>query len=268
MGIIRKDVDDLTVDLTISIVAYHNYEDIKKTITSIEEYTGNILKQIFVVDNSLPNDKISEFCDFTKKFTDVQYVRSKANVGFGKGHNAVLDRINSRYHAIINPDIILKEDSFSKIISFMENDKTTGMCIPQILDSNGQLQQAYRRELTVFDMFARMFCKKLFPKRMAECTLQNMDYAKPFDVPFAQGCFLVIRTELFKKLQGFDDNFFMYVEDADLSKRVNQISRVRYFPDTFVVHLWEKGSHKNIKLFMHHLKSAVYYFKKWGFRLF
>jgi GT2 family glycosyltransferase len=85
-------------------------------------------------------------------------------------------------------------------------------------------------------------------------------------VPFAQGSFLVIQTDLYKQLKGFDDRFFMYMEDADLCKRVNEVSVVRYFPDTAVVHKWEKGSHKSMKLFKIHLQSMYRYFKKWGFR--
>lgn len=59
----------------------------------------------------------------------------------------------------------------------------------------------------------------------------------------------------------------MYVEDADLCKRINQVSKLMYFPGTSVIHKWEKGSHKNIKLFSYHLQSLIYYFKKWGIKL-
>jgi len=90
-----------------------------------------------------------------------------------------------------------------------------------------------------------------------------LDYAKPFEVPFAQGSFLVIKTELFKKLRGFDERFFLYMEDADLCKRVNNVSNLLYCPETFVIHKWEKGSHKNFALFKLHVSSMVKYFLKW-----
>lgn len=97
-------------------------------------------------------------------------------------------------------------------------------------------------------------------------TLQDQDYTQPFQVPFGQGSFLVIRTELFKKLNGFDDRFFMYLEDADLCKRVNEISKLMYYPGASVVHRWEKGSHKNKKLLMYHIQSMRKYFEKWGYK--
>ena len=130
------------------------------------------------------------------------------------------------------------------------------------------MQFVYRKNPTIFDMFIRMFCKKLFPKRIKYHTLQNKDYTKPFQVPFAQGSFLIIKSQLFKELKGFDENFFMYMEDADLCRRVNQITKLMYCPETEVIHKWNKGSHKNIMLFMSHIKSMKYYFTKWGYSLF
>lgn len=78
--------------------------------------------------------------------------------------------------------------------------------------------------------------------------------------------FLVIRTELFKQIKGFDDGFFMYLEDADLCKRVNEVSKLMYYPGASVIHKWEQGSHKNRKLFKCHVQSMKYYFNKWGWK--
>lgn len=255
-------------DLSLTIVAYNNYDDIKNAVTTIENLTDKrINKIIYIVDNgtSITNqNNINDFKLFIKNYEDIEYIDTKSNLGFGKGHNTILDKIDSRYHAIVNPDILLKEDSFSKIIDYMDNNTDVGMVIPRIIDENGNLQKVYRKEVTIYDMFIRMFCPKLFPKRMDKVTLQDQDYTKEFQVPFGQGSFLVIRTNLFKELKGFDDRFFMYMEDADLCKRVNLESKLMYFPNTEVIHKWEKGSHKNKKLFKYHVKSMIKYFFKWG----
>jgi len=150
----------------------------------------------------------------------------------------------------------------------MDNDPSVGMVIPNIVDQSGKRQLVYRKEVTIFDMFIRMFCKELFPKRIAKHTLQDQDYSKTFQVPFGQGSFLVIRTDLFKKIGGFDDRFFMYMEDADLCKRVNQVSKLMYYPGATVIHKWEQGSHKNKILFKYHVQSMNKYFKKWGYKWF
>ena len=254
--------------LSVSIVSYHNYDDILKLLKSIEEYTDkSISKRIYIIDNGSSSTEIStvdRFKDDISKYGYVNYIDPKANIGFGKGHNYILGNLDSEYHAIVNPDILLKEDSFSKIINYMDNREDVGMVIPRLVDENGELQKAYREEVTIHDMFIRMFCPKLFPKRMNKVTLQDRNYDKEFQVPFGQGSFLVIKTDLFKRVNGFDDRFFMYMEDADLCKRVNKESKLMYYPGTEIIHKWEKGSHKSRNLFKYHLKSMIKYFIKWG----
>lgn len=256
--------------LSICIVVYRKYDEVIEAVDSIEKYTSKQLrKTVYIVDNSQSGAVAPERMAFEKRmkqYSDVVYLDTEENFGFGKGHNFVLDRLDSEYHAIVNPDILLKEDSFSKLIFYMDNNPDVGMCVPKLVTADGEMQLAYREDPTVADMFIRMFCSGLFPKRVAKHTLQNRDYSKPFQVPFAQGSFLVVRTELLKELKGFDDAYFMYLEDADLCRRVNECSKVMYCPDTEVVHKWEKASHKNWELFKIHVKSMNHYFKKWGWK--
>lgn len=250
-------------DISIAIVAFNDENDVCNAVESIERCTPSFLsKEIYIIDNSTEDN---ELCKLEKRYEDLVYIKSEGNIGFGAGHNLVMPRLDSKYHAIVNPDIILKEDSFSKLVRFLD-ETGAGMAIPRMTDEEGNLLKVYRRELTVFDMFIRMFIKKGFNKRRDYHTMQDMDYSKPFEVPFAQGSFLVIKTELFKELKGFDDRFFLYMEDADLCKRVNEVSSLLYFPDTEVIHKWEKGSHKSKALFKLHVQSMIKYFVKWGFR--
>lgn len=255
--------------LSISIVAYRNYADIMDAVNTIEKYTNeSIDKLIYIVDNSCyedDNELKAQFIDFLSQWKDVKYLDAKENLGFGKGHNFIIDIIDSRYHAIVNPDILLIEDSFQKIIDFQDRENI-GVVVPKLTDEEGEMIKAYRREVTIWDMFIRFFCPGMFEKRKSYHTMDEMDYTKTFDVPFAQGSFLVVKTELLKELQGFDDRYFMYMEDADFCKRVNEVSSIKYFPGTSVIHKWEKGSHKSTKLLKYHLQSMCSYFKKWGFK--
>lgn len=254
--------------LSISIVIYEDYTDVKNAVESIEKETPPELeKEIYLIDNSEHGESDAgerEFREFIAAYPDLTYRKSGGNIGFGAGHNLCREEYDSEYHAIVNPDILLKEDAFSPILFFLDENPDIGMLIPRILTEDGQLQKVYRRDVTPLDMFIRMFCGGHFKKRQDYHTLQDQNYDEVFDLPFGQGSFLVMRTELFKEIGGFDDRFFLYMEDADLCRRVRQKARFVYFPGASVIHKWEKGSHKSKKLFRIHVESMIKYFRKWG----
>lgn len=258
---------DSKKDLTLSIVAYKNYGQIIQAVKTINKYTKSFSKQILVVDNTEKRDYdlFQSEINKLKDLKNVELIQNKKNLGFGKANNIALKNAIGEFFVICNPDILLIEDSFNKIIPFMRQNKTIGAVIPRLLDKDYKLQPVYRRELTIFDIFARYVNPfNIFKKRRAYHTLQDQDYTKPFKVPFAQGSFLVVWTSLMRELNGFDERYFMYVEDADLCKRINMISNVAYFPNTSIIHLWEKGSHKNMKLMKWHIQALIKYFIKWG----
>ncbi|MCI1922063.1 MAG: glycosyltransferase family 2 protein [Liquorilactobacillus nagelii] len=252
------------LELTIAIIVFNNYENVKKTVDTIETHTrSDIKKKIYLIDNSTGENIIN--LESIINYKDTIIIKNKKNLGFAKANNVILKNLESEYHAIVNPDIVLKEDSFYKILNFMDK-KKVDMAIPRLANPDGTIQLDYRREISLFDILIRPFKGKIFKKRYMFHTMQDHDFSVPFEVPFGQGSFLVIRTNLMKKLDGFDENFFMYLEDADLCKRVNKISKLIYFPGTTVTHLWSRGSHRNIKLLYFHICSLIKYFKKWGLK--
>lgn len=254
--------------LSINIVAYRNYGDISSAVKSIINHTDIAIEtKIYITDNS-ENAGAPEQIAFQREMETlgcIYHILPK-NAGFGAGHNYVLAELDSDYHAIVNPDILLTEDSFASITSFMEQNPDVGICIPRLVDAEGSQIAVYRRDPKLFDMFIRRFLPNHFKKRQDAITYADADFTKPFDIEFGQGSFLVLRTALMKELGGFDERFFMYMEDADLCRRARKSARVMYYPGTTVVHKWEKGSHKNIKLFRYHVISMFKYFAKWAFR--
>lgn len=258
----------VTKDLTFSIVAYKNYDQIINAVNSINKFTKKYSKEIIIVDNT-EQACIKDYSDQInnlENLNDVRLIQNKNNLGFGKANNIALERAQGAFFVICNPDILLIESSFDKIIPYMRKNTSVGAIIPKLIDKNHKIEPVYRRELTPYDVFIRYFHPfNTFSKRRAYHTMQDMDFTKPFQVPFGQGSFLVVRTSLMKQLNGFDERYFMYVEDADLCKRINQVSLLEYFPYTSVVHLWEKGSHRNFKLMKWHIQAMIKYFVKWGF---
>lgn len=256
------------VTLSISIVVYKKYDDVLLAIESIEHFTDEKLsKRIYIIDNSCYSDNNSYKKSFLKaieKYPDVEYIDTRKNLGFGKGHNFVISQLNSEYHAIVNPDIVLYSDAFSPLIDFLQKNEDVGMTAPILTDEYNNALRVYRRDLTVFDLICRYVPIRPFRKRVNYHTMEDVDKSKDFECPFIQGSFLVVKTKVFKVVGGFDDRYFMYAEDADLCRSIRKKNKVVVHPAVKVVHKWEKASHTSFKLMRIHAVSLVKYFNKWG----
>ena len=261
-------------DVSLSVVLYRDYDSPLEMIESLVGVVDpGLAIRLYAVDNSdLADDdplrgKRDAFCEKAAGLGFVEYVDARGNLGFGAANNLALMRSDAEYHVFVNPDVLFVEDALSELKAFMNANPACGMCIPRMTDEAGEMQRVYRREVTVLDAFNRMFLKNAMRRRDRWHCMRDEDYEKPFRVPFGQGSFLFGRTALLKELGGFDDRFFMYLEDADLCKRVNEASELLYCPDATVVHKWERGSHKDATLLKHHLRSYLAYFRKWGLKL-
>lgn len=263
-----------SIDVSISVVLYRDYETPLSMVRSLAaHFPPEASVRLYAVDNSALAESDSSWSErehFRRElesFGFAEYVDAGGNLGFGRANNLALAKADSRYHAFVNPDILFTEDAVSALLDFMDASRTVGMCVPRLTDSDGALQKVYWRQPSVLDAFNRTFLKNRLRKRDRYYTLSDADYSRPFRVPFAQGSFLFGRTSLLKELGGFDESFFMYLEDADLCRRVNERSELVYCPYASVVHLWERGSHKDMRLLKWHFQSYMRYFQKWGLRL-
>ena len=124
----------------------------------------------------------------------------------------------------------------------------------------------------MLDLFLRRFwpksLHKLIQKRLDDYEMRDVGYDHVCDVPFLSGAFMFCRTGLLKELGGFDPGYFLYFEDADLCRRIQQTHRTVYCPEVSVTHFWERSAHKNLTYTYHFIKSAYRYFSRWGYRLF
>lgn len=255
------------LDLTISVVTYNDsYGCVSKLLNCLTN--AGLKKRIIVIDNSTDN-KLEEVCNSYQ--TD--YIFNKKNMGFGAGHNIAL-RKNidmSKYHLIVNPDIYFSEGTLEKIFYFMEQNPDIGLIMPKVLYPDNSLQYLCRllpspRDLILrrVDLkFLRSFCRKSNNRY----ELRFADYDKIMDVPYLSGCFMFTRTEVFNKAGLFDERFFLYLEDIDLSRRINKYYRTVYYPRAVICHGYHKGSYKNPRLLFQHAISAIKYFNKWGWIL-
>lgn len=255
-------------DVSVCIVDFRTSAETSEAVRSLEEHTDPALsKHIYLIDNAACLDgPDAALRSLARSYPDVSVHTAKKNLGYGRANNLVLRHLASKYHVIMNPDVILTEDSLRLLYDFMESRPSCAMAIPRLVGAGGTLLPVYRQDPTVLDLFARRFAPRLLRRRTQAHSLADRDYSKPFSVPFAQGSFLIVRTDLLKEAGGFDPRFFMYMEDADLCRRIRERGELLYTPVTTVCHSWRQGSKNNPRLFMIHVVSIFRYFRKWGFR--
>ena len=252
------------VKVSICVVTYNNQKEILNLISSIYENTKEVNFEVFLVDNN-SSDETVELVE--KNYPLVNVVKLSKNLGFGYAHNQVLNKIDSQYHVIVNPDISFNGNVIKVLCDYLDKNEHVKMITPKVLSQDGTEQHLPKKEprikYVISGRFDRYF--KVFKKIRTEYTMQDFRFKEPTEIEFATGCFMMVRTELFKKINGFDEIFFMYFEDADLSKRVRQYGKIVFYPDTFVVHLWNRASAKKIKFLFIHISSMIKYFCKWKF---
>jgi GT2 family glycosyltransferase len=250
--------------VSFSLVTYNTtHEDIFRIVN--ESLNINSLTRFSIIDNSpFPSD--FKFID-----SKVNYSFIGKNLGYGAGHNiALIDSINLgvKYHIVINPDIYFDASSIEKIIEFLNTEPEIGHLMPRITNQDGELQFMCKTLPTPIDLFLRSFAKALISKKRDEkYHLKNLNYNRIIEAPYLSGCFMVLRMEAIKEVGLFDERFFMYPEDIDLTRRITMKYRTVYFPEVTVVHRHEKASYKSLKMKLIHMYNMVKYFNKHGWIL-
>lgn len=246
--------------VTGSIVTYNNISTIAKTLETLFGETKDIDFKLYVLDNG-SSDGTPEFIE--KNYPDVTVIRSGKNVGFGAGHNIIINQVESKYHAVINPDIVLTQNAVKKMADYMDENSDIGLLSPRICFPDGRDQILGKRNPHLKYLVASRLRGDEPSKLLREYAMLDCDLSKPTEIENATGCFMFIRTDILKSIGGFDDGFFMYFEDADLARRINEVSKCVYYPDAVVNHVWGRDSKRNFKLMLVHINSMLRYFRKW-----
>ena len=246
--------------VTGSIVTYNNISTIAKTLETLFGETKDIDFKLYVLDNG-SSDGTPEFIE--KNYPDVTVIRSGKNVGFGAGHNIIINQVKSKYHAVINPDIVLTQNAVKKMADYMDENPDIGLLSPRICFPDGRDQILGKRNPHLKYLVASRLRGDEPSKLLREYAMLDCDLSKPTEIENATGCFMFIRTDILKSIGGFDDGFFMYFEDADLARRINEVSKCVYYPDAVVNHVWGRDSKRNFKLMLVHINSMLRYFRKW-----
>ncbi len=252
--------------ISCSVVCYQNPPaQIVRVLRCVA--ASSIDVSLYLIDNS-PHDQLAVVA---QQFGAI-YIHLPDNPGFGAAHNvAIRDALTKGaiYHLVLNPDIHFSADVIPTLIDYMDQHQAVGLVVPGVHYPDGRQQHLCKLLPSPSDLLMRRFWPALYRRsgRLAQYELHASGYDKMMDVPALSGCFMLIRAAILSDIGGFDERFFMYLEDVDLSRRIGQIARTVYFPYVSIVHDYGKGSYKSMKLLFYHIRSAIQYFNKWGWFL-
>jgi GT2 family glycosyltransferase len=251
------------VGVSCCIVCYHSRPDqVERLLASVTTARPGML--VYVVDNS----RTDALRALAGRF-GAHYRHQPDNPGYARAHNWALHAAaaaGSRYHFVLNPDVQLPLDGIGKLLGYMEAHPDAGLLAPRVHYPDGRLQPLCKLLPHPLELAVRRFLPLLHRSsgRLARYELHGSGYSQVMDVPALSGCFMLMRVETVLRVGLFDERFFLYFEDVDLSRRVGQVARTVFVPHVAIVHDYGRGSYRNWRLFWHHLVSAARYFNKWG----
>ena len=218
--------------------------------------------QLLLIDNS-PDDRLKDVLNEGC----VTYLYTGQNIGYGRGHNLAIKEIlnKSEFHLVINSDISFLPNVIGSLVEYMTQHPEVGQIMPKVLSPDGEMQYLCKLIPTPFDLIFRRFLPPTLLKRRKEkFQLLFTGYDKIMEVPYLSGCFMFLRTASVKEVGLFDERFFMYPEDIDLTRRINEKYKTIYFPEVFIIHDHAKESYKKGGMLLIHTANMIKYFNKWG----
>jgi GT2 family glycosyltransferase len=202
----------------------------------------------------------------------MRIVKGHGNIGYGPGQNLAMERVTSDYHLILNPDVLLDDDALLESLRYLMGHPEVAMLVPQGFDPGNEYARLSKRHPSLLVLLLRALAVSssdgLFGRRVARYTYGGelpCDMPKP--VLLASGCFMLCRTDTLRKVNGFDERYFLYFEDYDLSLRINCYGQIIELPQARIVHHGGHTARRDLRRVMHFLRSGVRFFNQYGWRI-
>jgi GT2 family glycosyltransferase len=274
----------LPVRLSVSIVLHNSDLDLlRRTLQSLHDSAraaraAGYLEPVTValVDNAsdpsyrarLEPELLNWPCDDA---LGVSYLPQSHNRGFGHGHNTVLARLDSQFHLVLNPDVELQPDTLRAGLARLMHGEDIALACPRVVGRNGEQEFLCKRFPSVLVLllrgFAPSFVRRLFQRRLVSYEMRDVCAGdRPVDVSIASGCFMLMRTRALQAVGGFDDEFFLYFEDFDLSLRLGRQGRLVFDPAMTIVHHGGYAASKGRRHLKYFIQSGLRFFNHHGWR--
>ena len=238
---------DFKYKISVIVVNYNVEFFLEQCLNSVKKALENVSGEVFVVDNNSIDGSVEMV---RLKFPEINLIANKDNRGFSKANNQAIEISQGEYILLLNPDTVVEEDTFSKVISFMDNHPDAGGLGVRMLDGKGVFLPESKRGLpTPTVAFYKIFgLSKLFPKskKFGQYHLGHLNELETNEVDILSGAFMLMRKEALNKVGLLDETFFMYGEDVDLSYRIQKGGyKNYYFPETRIIHYKGESTKKS-----------------------
>lgn len=249
--------------LNISIVLYHPKweQEVLPLVTELLKVHN--LRRIYLLDNSETKSK-----EPIAKSPKLRYMHMDANLGYGKAHNIAIRETayeQTAFHLVMNSDIRVQAEDIDAMHDWMIANPQVGQLMPKVLNPDGSQQYLAKRLPAPLDVFGRRFLPAfLMKRRNKRYELRDKDLNRPINAPYLSGCFMMLRTKAVVEAGLFDERFFMYPEDIDLTRRIHRNYLTLYYPAWTIVHDHAQASYKNKHMLRIHIQNMCRYFNKWG----
>lgn len=228
------------------------------------------LQKIYLLDNSEKN-WLREHVDMQKApipSDKIRYMAMPENLGYGRAHNIALRE--SAYHQVelhlvMNSDIRVSAEDIDAMHDWMLAHPQVGQLMPKVVNPDGSQQYLAKRLPTPLDVFGRRFLPASWmAKRNARYELRDLDLTRPVNAPYLSGCFMMLRTKNAVESGLFDERYFMYPEDIDLTRSIHRNYLTLYYPEWTIVHAHARSSYQDKRMLWIHIQNMCRYFNKYG----
>lgn len=243
------------MELSVIIVNYNVKHFLEQCLYSVRRALRQTSGEIIVIDNCSTDNSLTYLPPL---FPEVQFIANKENLGFARACNQGLKMCKGRFVLFLNPDTIVPEDSFETAILFMDEHPEAGALGSKMLDGSGNFLKESKRAFPspLTSLYKLFGLSKLFPRsaHFSRYHLGHLDENKNNEVDVLAGAYMFIRKEVLDEVGGFDERFFMYGEDVDLSYRIQKSGRKNYyFANSPIIHFkgesTRKGSMNYVRMF-------------------
>lgn len=239
------------IKISIIIISYNSEDFIKNCINSVFKYKTKD-SEVVVLDNASSDRTVEELNMFKDK---INLIVSDKNLGFGKGINLAAKQSRGEYLFLLNPDTQVRKPFLDELVDFYNSDPNIGLIGVKTMTPNGNIQKSVKKSPSV----AGAFLEFILGVKNAYSEYAPMT-DKPIEVDVIYGAAVMIKRNLFEKLGGFSDKYFMYYEDVDLCKRViNLGKKIYYYPNTEITHLVGATKSSMDRALLNYQSSVIYH---------